>query len=107
MKADEEYREWRGESSEGTDRVHTKNITEDKEDEDVAVVNVKEGQRTELAGKSTSMVRKAESSDRPLKSKKSVLTRLAEKQEIVDYRKQQGHNPERRREANKRDTVSL
>ena len=104
LEADEEYREWREASSECTDRLHSKNISEDK---DAAVASVKEEQQNVSDGKSTSMARKAESSDRSSKSKKSVLTRLAEKQEIVDYREQQGHNHERRREAKKRDTGSL
>lgn len=107
LKADEKYREWREASSECTDRFHSKSILEDKKDKDVAVANVKKGQQTASAEKSTSMARKAEPSDRPSRSKKSVLTRLAEKQEIVDHRKQQGHNHERRREAKNRDTVAL
>ena len=104
LEADEEYREWREASSECTDRLHSKNISEDK---DAAVASVKEGQQNVSDGKSTSMARKAESSDRSSKSKKSILTRLAEKQEIVDCRKQQGHNHERRQEVTKRDTDSL
>ena len=107
LKADEEYREWRETSSKCTYRLNSKNILEDKEDKDVAVADVKKGQQKASAEKSTSMARKGEPSDRSSKSKKSILTRLAEKQEIVDCRKQQGHNHERRQEVTKRDTDSL
>lgn len=53
------------------------------------------------------MTRKEESSDRIPKSKKSALTRLAEKQEIVDHRKKQVYESEKRREAKNRDIDSL
>ena len=104
MKADEEYREWRETSHEETKPIDSKSNSDNSV---VLTGNKTIAHRAMLFGNGTEITRNSMSSNQIHQPKKSVLQRLAEKQDLVDNNKQQQHNPNRRREEKNRNIVSL
>ena len=104
LKADEEYREWREASHEETKPIDSKSNSDNRI---VLTGNKTIAHRAMLFGNGTDITRNSMSSIQIHQPKKSVLQRLAEKQDLVDNNKQQRHNPNRRREERNRNIVSL
>ena len=104
LKADEEYREWREAFH---DRTIPEELKSDSDSSEVLSGNMTISHRAVLFGNRTEATRNNVSSNQIHQPKKSVLQRLAEKQDLVDNNKEQQHNPNRRREEENRNIVSL
>lgn len=104
LEVDEEYRECRGAFH---DRTIPEELKSDSDSSEVLSGNMTISHRAVSFGNRTEATRNNVSSNQIHQPKKSVLQRLAEKQDLVDNNKEQQHNPNRRREEENRNIFSL